>query len=205
MKFFFLFIAIVLQGCSSAMLSVRSVPEGAQVLIVSEGRQPVNIGKTPLTSDQQKLLAQGGKSVQLQIQKEGYYSESFLIPKNIFSSNIQISSVLREHKTPNSCTQQTFVIGDIVKKVARAQQLTQTQKYDQALQLLNNLVIENDGLSVVYDLLGNVYYLSGQLQQALDAYEKSLQIDNNSAETQRMVTKLRSIVSGRSPASEGGL
>ena len=193
--------SVLLLGCSSPILRVGSSPEGADVYIVHQGQQPVRIGKTPMTINNQIIHSQPGESVLLKIQKEGFSTESFLVPKITFSSSVELSANLVESKLPLECTQQTNIVNTVVNQVAQSQYLIQKKKFQQALQILNNLSIEHPYLSVIHDLIGNIHYLQGQLKLALDSYEKSLSLNSNNTETQRMVSKLKSIVT---PSRQGG-
>lgn len=196
-------LSTTLSGCSVGMLNVQSTPEGAEVYLVHEGQQPVKIGTTPLNISSQQVNSQSGKNVQLKIKKEGFGAESFLIPKSTFNSSISVSAQLNEVKLPLACTQGNEVVDKVARSVAHAQNLIHRKRYEQALQALNNLMIENPNSSVIYDLLGNVHYLNKNLSAALDAYENSLRINPQSLETKRMVNKLRTITTNRAPASGG--
>lgn len=197
-------ISVLFAGCSVGMLNVQSTPEGADVYISHEGQQPVKIGKTPVNISSQQVNSQPGSNIQLKIQKEGFGTESFMIPKSAFNSSISVSTQLNEVKLPLACTQGGEVVDKVARSVAHAQNSIHQKKYDQALQILNNLLLDNPNSSVIYDLVGNAHYMSKNLNDALEAYESSLRLNPQSLETKRMVFKLRTITNVRSPASEGG-
>ncbi len=187
-------------ACSTSSLRVTSSPEGADVYMVPEGQQPIRLGKTPLFLSSQQINNQTGNSVQIRVQKEGYQTEAFLTPKVVFSSSVDLSVKLSENKLPLACTQQADASNRLARDVAKSQQFIFEQKYVEAQRLLLNILDDNPGSSVILDLLGNVNYLNKNTSQALNYYERALDIDPNGTETKRMVQKLRSITGARTPA-----
>lgn len=186
-------ITLPLVGCSSNFASIRTNPEGAGVYLVNRNNQKTRLGATPLSISSSQLNPLNESNVQLKIEKEGYKEESFFIPKMVFSSNIDLSVQMIENPPAPSCEQQAANTGKVARNIAQAIFFTQQKKYPQAEVLLNNLIAENPQISVLYDLLGNIYYMNQQTDLAIDAYGKSLELNPNSAETQRMYNKLKLI------------
>jgi predicted Zn-dependent protease len=100
---------------------------------------------------------------------------------------------------PPSCEIQSKNTSKVARNVAQAIFFTQQKKFDQAETLLTNLINENPDISVLYDLIGNVHYLNQKTNLAVEAYSRSLELNPNSLETQRMFNKLNTI---RLPAGE---
>ncbi|MCB0391400.1 MAG: hypothetical protein KDD58_08915 [Bdellovibrionales bacterium] len=196
----FLLIGFSLNGCSVGLMSIRSTPEGAEVLLAREGSQPVKIGQTPLNLPADRVNNQPGQSAQIIVRKDGYKQENFLVPRVLFSSSIELSVMLSEDKLPAACTNQAQAAEKLSRGIAEAQFLIQTKDYQQAEILLNNLVVDNPNISVLWDLLGNIYYLKKDTQAALKAYEKSEVISPGRVNTIRMINKLRTIQTIRTPA-----
>lgn len=193
-----------LSGCAVGMLTVQSTPEGAEVFLAGEDQQPTRLGKTPLNVNSQHLQSVGRNTIEIQIRKEGYATEHFMVPKMSLGSSVSISLKMQESKLPLSCQDQTAAVEKVARQVAQVQFLIQQKKFETAERILNGLIEDNPTSSVFYDLLGNVFYLKKDLELALDAYETSLRLNPGAKETQRMVNKLRSIRSPRLPTSEGG-
>lgn len=194
-------VGVLLSSCSTSLTSIRTNPEGADVFVIRGNNQKSRLGTAPLNIPSQQLNPSNEPNVQIMIQKEGYKDETYFLPKMTFSSSMDLSVQLKEEPAPPSCEVQSKNTEKVARNIAQALFFTQQKKYDQAETLLNNLIVEVPNVSVIYDLLGNIYYLNQKTDLALDAYQKSLEINPNSAETQRMVNKLRAI---RSP-SGGGL
>lgn len=200
-----LLLVFLCTGCAGPSLNVQSTPDKAEVFLIREGQQPVRLGATPLTTPTQSLGIQSHRSVQLRVEKAGHRTESFLIPGIMFESQVQISTKLEEDKVPVSCQQQSTAIEKVANGVARAQFLLQTKKFDRAEATLQNLINDYPDSSTLWDLLGNVYYLDKRLEKALEAYQESLRLNPENAETKRMVRKLGDLTSVRVPSSRGGL
>ncbi|MCB0364483.1 MAG: tetratricopeptide repeat protein [Bdellovibrionaceae bacterium] len=187
-------------GCQTATLNVQTSPDEAEVFAVYPGQQPAKLGKTPLKVESQALFAHPGDSFKLLVQKEGFFTEQFLVPKSLFAANVKLDIAMKENKAPVACTEQDAAVEEVARNVAQAQSFIQAKRYEGAVRILLNLSDRFPNSSVVYDLLGNAYYLMKDLESALGNYEKSLRLSPNNSETQRMVNKLKSIYSIRAPA-----
>ncbi|MCB9024688.1 MAG: hypothetical protein H6625_00085 [Bdellovibrionaceae bacterium] len=190
-------------ACSVGLMSVRSTPEGADVFLVQSGAQPVKIGVTPLNIPSDRINNTSGESVRIYVRKEGFKQESFLIPRVLFNSTIDLSILMDEDKLPAACSNQAQAVENLSRGIAEAQFLIQSKQYSQAENLINSLIIQNSNISVLWDLLGNLYYLKKDTEAALIAYEKSESLSPGQVHTLRMINKLRSIRSLRTPAGGG--
>ena len=188
-------------GCASSILKVNSSPESADVYLADEGQQPKKIGQTPVRLQARDLDEANGRFVTLYIKKEGYQSESVMVPTGLINKSVEISSKLEEFKLPPQCREQTVTIEKIARGVAQVQILISSNKLYEAQTQLNLLLSDYPDVSVLQDLMGNVQYINKNLDGALVHYEKSLKIDSNNLDTQRMVTKIKGIIGVRSPAS----
>ncbi len=190
-------LALFMSACASSLTHVRSNPEGATVFLIQKNNQKMRIGNTPLNIPAQQLNAGGDSNVQIRLEKEGYKGETYFLPSLMFSAYVDLSVELQEEPAPPSCEQQAKNTNKVARNVAQSIFLIQQKKYDQAESILNNLIAENPDISVLFDLLGNVHYLNQKIGLAVESYKRSLDINPNSAETQRMYNKLNAI---RTPA-----
>ncbi|MCB0356228.1 MAG: hypothetical protein KDD40_04435 [Bdellovibrionales bacterium] len=184
-------------------MSVRSTPEGADVYIARNGAQPIKIGQTPLNLPADRVNNQPGESAQIIIRKDGYKPENYLIPRVLFNSTIEVNVLLTEDRLPAACSNQAQAAEKLSRGIAEAQFLIQRKEFDQAQVILNNLLVDNPNISVLWDLIGNIHYLQKDTQAALNAYEKSESLSPGQLNTIRMINKLRSIRSFRTPAGGG--
>lgn len=186
-------------SCATNNLTVTSKPSGAEVYLIPEGQQPLRLGETPLSiaTDQVTQTAKGSATVL--VAKEGFEAERFLVPKISFSSNVQISTELKEQASSPMCQAADETLKRVVRDVAEVQNLTYQKQYDRALFMIDALIAKYPQIAVFYDLQGNIFYLQRVTDRALSAYQRSLKIDPTSSETQRMVQKLESILGSRMP------
>ncbi len=195
------FLMVFTAGCAVGTVRVNSNPEKADVFLSYENDQPSKIGSTPLNMDSRLIDDNKGRYVNIQIKKEGFQTESLYVPTSLMKSSIDISSKLEEFKLPLQCQDQTQAVERIARGIAQVQSLMNQNSLQEALAKLALLLDEYPNISVLQDLLGNAHYMSKNLEMALGAYEKSLKIDPSNLDTQRMVSKLRSILGVRAPAN----
>jgi predicted Zn-dependent protease len=98
-----------------------------------------------------------------------------------------------------ACANVEQTMQDLSSGVAEVQALIGGRNLDEAERKLNSLVARYSGIAVLYDLLGNIYYIRKDVGRALTAYKKSQQISPGSIETERMIKKLQEI---RSPGGQ---
>ncbi|MCB0421638.1 MAG: hypothetical protein KDD61_11620 [Bdellovibrionales bacterium] len=202
MKYFVLstliLISISVFGCANGYTNLRSNPEGATIYVVKGNKQKTKVGMTPLNVPTKFLNPTGESQLEIRLEKEGYKPESYYVPHMLFSEYVDLSVQLQKEETL-SCEQQVQNLEKVTRNVAQVMFLIQQKKFEKAESLLENLISENPDISTLHDLLGNVYYLNQKLSQALDSYTRSLELNQNSIETQRMVNKLKSL---RMPSGE---
>lgn len=199
-----LFTAMFLVGCASGDLKVQSTPEQADVFLSYDGEQPEKIGQTPLRLDQRLSTSNRARYAKIEIRKDGYKTESVLIPLNSVKSTVEISTRLDEARLPEQCQNQTAAVEKISKGIADSQSMVKSGNLQGALARLTALINEYPNITVLHDLLGNVHYISKNLDAALTSYQRSLNLDPTNADTQRMVNKIREITGQRFPASKVG-
>lgn len=192
----------LLFGCAASNLSVNSVPQEAEVSVVGDSGSPVFLGKTPLNVPTDQVTSQVNGSATLVIAKPGFKSEHFLVPKISLSSRVQVSAQLKEDNVSPMCAEADETLSRVVRDVAEVQNLMLQKRYDQAKSLLDGLILRHPKVSVFHDLQGNIYYLQRVTDQALKSYQRSLQLDPTSTETQRMVQKLENILGKRSVSGD---
>lgn len=190
-------------GCASGSLRVVSTPPQADVYVAYDDGPANKIGQTPLSLDDRAIDFKRGKYINLTIKKDGYLSDSMIVPSSMLPSALDISSRLEETKLPNICSNQSASVERIARGIASAQSLMNRNNVEEARGKLSGLINEFPDVSVLHDLMGNVHYVSKNLDGALSSYQRSLNIDPTNSDTQRMVTKLRQILN-REAAKPGG-
>lgn len=189
-------------GCASSALRVESNPEGADVFVAIEGQAPKKIGTAPLNI-LEGTINPGQHAFQVTVSKEGYHSESVLIPAGSFSRSAVVNVRLNEiPSTAKQLNEQT--LQKLASLVASAQAMIVSKEYGIAEQTLINGLSQYPNVSTLHELLGNVYYLQRDLTRALSSYRRAHSMNPNNSDTQRMIRKIEDIEGSRGAASTGG-
>jgi hypothetical protein len=195
---------MVTMGCATGTMRVNSTPDKAEVFVAYEGEQPNKVGETPLSLDSRTINANRGKYVTVSIKKDGFLSESVIIPNSVMKSSVDMSSRLSENKLPLQCQDQMAAIEKISRGVAQVQSMMQSSRLVEAQGQLSMLISDFPDVSVLHDLMGNVHYINKNLEMAYASYRKSLDLNPTNVDTQRMVSKIQGIIGIRMPAAGGG-
>lgn len=130
---------------------------------------------------------------QIQVNKAGYRSESFLIPSQASGSFGRIQAHLTEDSVSKTCQDSANSLTETTDAVAQIQRMIYKKNYSEAERTLNNLTLKYPAIPVFYSLLGNIYYLEKNLDKALDAYQRSYALQPQNQEASRMIQKIKSI------------
>ena len=180
-------------GCASNQVRVESDPAGADIYLVGANQMATKIAKTPATLDDVTAAGAFSTDVQVRIVKEGFESESIWIPKTSMGLRASYFAKLRENAIEKACSNQIESLSNLAKGVAEAQNSLFRKDYDQAERQLKSLTERFTTVAILYDLLGNLYYLRKDLERALEAYKLSAKIQPGKTETDRMIQKINAI------------
>lgn len=184
---------LILSGCATQGLQVSSVPEGADVYIVSASRGRQEVGKTPIQLDSRNTPGLFDNVVEVQISRTGFQTQSTLVPKMSLGGTGTLHAILQESSLPKVCQSQEDSFNEMARGVAEASNLIQRKSYSEASSLVNQLIARYGTVSVLHDLQGNIFYLQKDLQKALEAYRKSNALSPNNPSTVRMIQKLEKL------------
>lgn len=191
MKTISLLLAFITVGCASGHLRVQSEPSGADVYISTPGQAQRKLGRTPLEAPTSTSLKT--EAAQITVSKEGYKTETVVVPASAFEKSANVDVKLTESKLPATCQDFGGAVQEVARGVAESQSYIQTKNLDRAEQTLNRLTEKFSDVSVLFDLLGNVHYLRRDLDRALTAYRKSITLNPGNVETARMIKKIEDI------------
>ncbi len=203
MKNSFLVFSIFVLGCASKQIYVESDPPGADVFVFTPGQAPKKVGQTPYSLTERDIPDRSSP-MQVQASKDGYQSASVIIPSAVSGHLGKVSFKLEAPTLPNQCLNQTEALNKVARAVAEAQSLMKSKQYDLAEKIMSDLIVSYPGLSMVYDILGNIYYLKREFDKSLTAYKKSRSLSPENAKTQRMIQQIEDIMSGRMNSIRSG-
>lgn len=189
--------SVLTNGCASGTMSIQSRPEGATVAKLNSSGQATILGKTPLIIDNKHMDA---GLTRLQVSQSGYFQEHVLLPP---TSTMTAKGELFVELSPVDGTNGDQLIergkelSSFSKSISQIQHLINKRELPAALTRIEVLLTQYPSASVLYDLQGNVHFLSGKMKDALTSYEKSLTLYNDNPETKRMVDRLKTMNIGR--------
>ncbi len=197
----------LLTSCATGRLELSSIPDGSSVQLISNRGEIKSLGKTPLSLDMQGLFQNASDFAMVRVEKDGYFSQGFVIPRTSLPANHEISVSLEqkpEIKAPEAppttpvaveldkCSQLSKEnLTRLSKGVAVVQSLILKRDFEVAKVRIAGLIADFPYISVLYDLQGNIHYLQKNYSEAVVAYEKSLELEPENMETGFIVKKLR--------------
>jgi hypothetical protein len=180
---------LLISGCASNQLTVESNPDGADVYVFGPNNTKQKVGKTPISLTNSNTPSLFKDTIQLTVQKEGYKSESFVIPPASTTANGRILAQLPQIESSSTTNEVSEGVAQILRLIYR-------KSYVEAERSLATYTVKFANISIFWDLLGNVHYLQKNLDRALGAYQTSLSLNPQNSETQKMITKIKTIRGG---------
>lgn len=194
-------IQLAFTACTSSGIRVYSEPSEVEVFLNQRGKTPKALGKTPLNLEERDMDWGTDEGLQLKFVKEGYKTENLVVPKTRLATETTVHALLEKDARNQACEQQGEALRRVADAVAKSQNYIYKNEYEKAQLLLESLSLSFPDLSVVYDLLGNVYYLRKDLQKSLNAYQQSDKLWPNNRDTKKMIQRLEAMLG----ASQGGI
>lgn len=182
---------LILAACASSQntLRVESDPVGADVFVNSAGQPSRKVGVTPISLTANEL-GESSSSVEVLLVKTGYERERLVLPPSAYGRTGNLIIKLGAQESSNLCRDTDLAVTKVSRGVAQIQGLVRNKNYSEAERILKSLSDEFPSVSVLYDLLGNVYYLMRDRSKALASYKKSLSLAPNNIETQNIIRRL---------------
>ena len=177
---------LLLVGCASNQLMVESTPDGADVFIFGPNNTKQKVGKTPISITNSNAPSLFKETTQVTIQKEGYKSESFLVPPASTTATGRISAQLNQIESATTTNEVSEGVAQVLRMISK-------KNYAEAERSLNTYTLKFSTVPIFWDLLGNVHYLQKNLDRALNSYQTSLNLNPQNAETQKMIAKIKSM------------
>ncbi len=186
----FLILLLSTSCSSSGNLKVVSDPEGAEVFVQRGLLAPTKVGVTPLDVSTSLVPDLFLDDVSVIVRKPGHEVQSIFIPKTKMQTNANFSVNLKPSEGSLQCQNQGKEMHALASTIGKAFQLLMKKEYVEAEVFLLQATTKYPNISVIYDLLGNLYYLKRDLEKAQKNYRRSLEIDGNNVETAKILEKL---------------
>lgn len=183
-----LVLVFFISSCSTGQLRINSQPEGAEVYISSAAIPIKKVGVTPLVQTEE-LSVSSNESYQITISKPGFEDSNVLVPATTLKRNVSVSVKLKEQATNKAQT--SVEIDKIASQVADVQNLIKTKDLIQAERKILIMISQHANVATFHELIGNIYYLKKDLQNALASYKKANELAPGNPDTMRMINKLQ--------------
>jgi tetratricopeptide (TPR) repeat protein len=199
MKYILLIFCFLLVACGHGKLEFQTFPNQVDVSVVEADGQIKKLGSTPVTVSQSDINFSKGL-VKLHFNKPGFREEVIYLTKPSLQSDIKISANLQEASSAKEIISNQR-LEKLSNKIAEAQKFTHSKNYKRAETVLLQLIEEYADISVPYDLLANIYYLSGNSNKALYYYEKASGLAPGNSQREFVIRKIKNEKLGPSEES----
>lgn len=194
---------LFLSGCSS-VFEVKSDPQQADVFVQDKktgDKKP--IGKTPLALPKSELRktvgdVKPGEFITFVVEKPGYISQSFNVPATGFGN---MGTLLDVKLKEGTTEKEARVAKEILDRLFLAQKFALSQQFERAHMELDKIVEQFPTFTRALSMRASIYYAQKNYAESLRWYEEALKLDPQMEDAVRMTAKVRSLMSGRLPAS----
>lgn len=211
LKNFSSFLLCSFSACTTqGTINLVTYPESADVFL-SQGTNKQLLGKSPVKIDLSSVMAPNNPFILIEVKKDDFQTQTLTLPRELQSFNHEIKLSL----IPTEISKQTIIqqqkeasenagkekceavsqetLKNLAQGVAIVQALILRQDYELANVRLATLMTDFPNISVLHDLMGNVYYMRRDYNHALESYRRSLEINPQNTTTAEMVKRLENL------------
>ncbi len=182
-QFFLIFLCL---GCSSltktSQTTINTDPLGTSVYTV-KGQEKVLLGQTPFSFNWNDFVKDQDTVIQIALEKKGYEETFLFLNEQFKKTDIEIKL--------NAIKQQDVVVDDVLDFFIAIQSEVRNKNYEVALTKSKNLIEKFPNSKVVNELIGSIYYLMNQPQNALSYYERAILAEPQNIYLQKIVESLK--------------
>ncbi len=186
---FGIYTVVCFLGCASPSYRISSSPGDVDVEITYANGSKRSLGKTPVAVPAADVNP-NKESLSFVLKKEGYETQSVLVPASNISKDIALNLVLNPSSSLAAGKKIDETMNEIASSVADLQNDIQKKNFPVAEQKLSRLIASYSTVSAFHSLLGNVYYLQRRFDAALLQYKRALALNPGSGELSKIVQKL---------------
>jgi tetratricopeptide (TPR) repeat protein len=176
-------------SCGHGKIDFQSYPDKAEISVIEKDGQIKNLGKTPVSINMDEIFFSNG-AVKLMLSKSGYRDEIVYLTKPSIQTSVKISAKLKEASSAKEIISNEK-LEKVSNRVAEAQRYSFSKNYRKAEEILLDMIDEYPDISVPYDLLANIYYLTNDTNKALYYYQKAKVIAPRNAKRDLIINKLK--------------
>jgi tetratricopeptide (TPR) repeat protein len=173
-----------------------SQPKEAKISFYSpSSKSYVDLGKTPLElspAQIKEIMKQNEDFVVLKITKSGYAVESLVLDlsnRYRVQYNADLKPLEQWHNKEAEVS--SIAANSLAMKIQSIYQQLVKKDLDKALQNTTNLIEQFPKAHVFYDIKGSIQYLQGKKQESMVSYKKSLSLNPDNLQAQKMLQKIK--------------
>lgn len=191
-KIFIFSFIILIYSCSSGTIKIKTTPENANIYLIDDNGMKSDIGKTPLTLQDNNVF-KNSKYAEILIEKENHRSHDLILSKSYLGGDINVNITL-DKEINNIAKEDQQIKEKLATDLAKINRLIYSKQYIEAENLLISFTNEYPDVSVGYDYFGNLMYLKKDYAKALNYYNKTHNINSQSIERKKMIEKIQSLM-----------
>ncbi len=174
-------LATLATACSPT-IAVESSPAGAEIALEVEGDDvPRVLGYTPFKTTGTALSDLAGTAPKrLVVRKQGFRSESFLVPET--GGDLAIRAALAADAANYA------EINRYVRLVLKGQRLLLQRRFEETMKVAAEIRRASENVASAYELEGTVYYLTDKMAQARAAWARVIELEPDNDEARGMLT-----------------
>lgn len=190
--------AMLLAGCSTATLTVNSVPEKAKVFVRPVGGgEGVQVGTTPvvLNRDQLKAADSASGPIIVEVQKDDFQPERVLVTEAAavdmkLNFAMQLKDPDQGTKGPGNSLDDAQSLNTAIDRLFEVRKFISLESYNEALNHLRYIENTWPYLSATYEMKAGIFFLQRKYKDALAAYALALKYNPQSVASLEMVENL---------------
>jgi tetratricopeptide (TPR) repeat protein len=182
-QFFLIFLCF---GCSSltkiSKTTINTDPLGTSVYTV-KGQGKVLLGQTPFSFNWNDFIQDKEGVIQIVLEKKGYEEAFLFLNEQFKKADIEVKL--------NPIKSQDVDLDNALDVFIAIQNEVRAKNYEVALTKSKTLIENFPNSKVVNELVGSIYYLMNQKQNALSYYERAILAEPQNIYLQKIVESLK--------------
>ena len=183
-------IFLIIVSCSRGVLRVGSTTGKAQIKLIEESGEVIELGETPFETYYGDIFRRS-KYVYLVGQLDDHVDQKVLLMSPPTETDVNLTFNFEKRIEDVSSFENKKNLEKVSVDVARSYKLINAKRYSDAERILFDLKDNFPNLSIVYDFLGNIEYLKNNYNKAFLYYNKAQSLSSGNVERELLINKMR--------------
>lgn len=178
-----------LTSCGHTQLEFQSYPQDVNVSVVDSKGQIKKLGVTPLEYNAADLF-KNESMVKIVFSKLGHKDEVIYLNKPQVPSKVVVAASMNDLDNATELLS-SEKLERVSSRIAEAQKHSYNKNFSKAKQILTELIDDYPEISVPYDLMGNIHFLTNEYNTALYFYQKAKELSPRNNRRDQLINKLK--------------